>query len=274
MNQLLFHITQEMMTNLSGQQRPLVEEDYIRLRQSLSDIEGILQRVMVPPPPANVVVAPVVAPVIAPVIAPVVAPIVRPVVAPVVTLPRRNPLNRMVTPPPRNQHQIAPERPQRVQPVRQVQNQTYEQAVAPFYERLHNQRRRKIVVKSKVLKKSLLDATMEDICGICMDSHKKRDTIETSCCKHSFGAECFKTYQRTTRTCPCPICRNETFEIMEFRARKPSRVTTPATTPATATNATTATTPAENTSAPPADIVVPTNVPIVDVPIVNLVDVV
>jgi hypothetical protein len=176
----------------------------------------------------------------------------------------------MVTPPPRNQHPLPPERPQRVQPVRQAQIQTYEQAAAPFYERLHNQRRppRKVVVKSKVLKKRELDVTMEDVCGICMDSHKKRDTIETSCCKHSFGAECFKTYQRTTRNCPCPICRNDTFEIMEFRARKPSRVTTPAT-PATA-NAI----PAENATAPPAEIAVPTNVPIVDVPIVNLVDVV
>lgn len=266
MNQLLFHITQEMMTNLSGQQRLLGEEDYRTLRQSITDIEGILQRVMVPPS-ANNVVAPINAPIIAPVIAPVVAPRIVPFSP--LQPPRRNIQERMVTPPPRNQHPLPPERPQRVQPVRQAQIQTYEQAAAPFYERLNNQRRRKVVVKSKVLKKRLLDATMEDVCGICMDSHKKRDTIETSCCKHSFGAECFKQYQRTSRTCPCPICRNDTFEIMEFRARKPSRVTTPAT-PAIA-NAI----PVENAIADtPVVIADPTNVPIVDVPIVNLVDVV
>ena len=57
-----------------------------------------------------------------------------------------------------------------------------------------------------------LEAPMEDVCIICMDTHAIKDTVLT-CCGHRFGGDCFKTWhnQRTRMNMcmNCPMCKNE-----------------------------------------------------------------
>jgi hypothetical protein len=64
----------------------------------------------------------------------------------------------------------------------------------------------------KHLTRKELEAPMDDICIICMDTHAIKDTVLT-CCGHRFGTDCYKTWhkQRTRmKMCMnCPMCKNE-----------------------------------------------------------------
>jgi len=76
--------------------------------------------------------------------------------------------------------------------------------------------------KQKVIKKAELEKETEDICSICFEKHKLKDSIVTSC-RHVFGYKCFEQYinanlNSTTR--PCPICRTPHYSLMSFKARK------------------------------------------------------
>jgi len=57
-----------------------------------------------------------------------------------------------------------------------------------------------------------LEAPMEDVCIICMDTHAIKDTVLT-CCGHRFGTDCYKKWQkqrtRMKMCMNCPMCKNE-----------------------------------------------------------------
>jgi hypothetical protein len=69
------------------------------------------------------------------------------------------------------------------------------------------------IVKENVKRLTLeeLEAPMDDVCIICMDTHAVKDTLLT-CCGHRFGRDCFKMWhnQRSIMNMcmNCPMCKN------------------------------------------------------------------
>ena len=78
--------------------------------------------------------------------------------------------------------------------------------------------------KVKVIKKSDLNGLLSDACGICLEQHKKVDTV-TCNCQHTFGQECFGRWKRTClsgfKDPSCPTCRAKTTELTSYRQRAP-----------------------------------------------------
>jgi hypothetical protein len=64
-----------------------------------------------------------------------------------------------------------------------------------------------------------LDGPMEDVCGICMESHVMRDTVGT-CCEHQFGETCYETWtnhcKQTRTVMSCPMCKKSKPKIHYF----------------------------------------------------------
>jgi hypothetical protein len=54
------------------------------------------------------------------------------------------------------------------------------------------------------------------ICCICLDTHKYKDIIKTSC-NHIFGKKCFKPILKNEYK--CPMCRNTKLSLTIFRAK-------------------------------------------------------
>lgn len=92
--------------------------------------------------------------------------------------------------------------------------------------------------KIKTLKKSEETVLLPDVCGICLDSHLKLDSITISC-NHEFGELCFNQWKNTCQTAgkpvKCPICRIPASKYVKYRKRvvgppraKKSRTPTPA----------------------------------------------
>lgn len=91
--------------------------------------------------------------------------------------------------------------------------------------------------KTVAISKKRMDEVMPDKCGICIEFHKKSDTVRT-CCGHDFGHECFDTWAATckrngTAHVSCPACRAKVTEITSFR-RYASRAAAAAPAPAPA----------------------------------------
>jgi hypothetical protein len=95
--------------------------------------------------------------------------------------------------------------------------------------RLANKNKEHVITKkTRVLKKSLLETPIEDYCGICMDNHLKKETVQTSC-GHCFGAECYERMldldgRKDPRKNICPMCRTKAPKLTYWRlpaTRKP-----------------------------------------------------
>lgn len=60
--------------------------------------------------------------------------------------------------------------------------------------------------------KAMLCSKMEDVCGICMDTHDIKDTVVT-CCQHQFGEKCLEQWshvcKRANKVMSCPLCKKE-----------------------------------------------------------------
>ena len=71
-----------------------------------------------------------------------------------------------------------------------------------------------------VLSKAKWDAPMEDVCGICMESHTMCDTLITSC-NHSFGKVCYGKWaaiRTNSRLCvSCPMCNTKSPTVTVYR---------------------------------------------------------
>jgi hypothetical protein len=73
------------------------------------------------------------------------------------------------------------------------------------------------IVRALCAKK--IDEPMGDACGICLETHKMRDGLHTSC-GHCFGAECMKSYlAHPNSKNACPICRQPKPKRTTFRPR-------------------------------------------------------
>lgn len=70
---------------------------------------------------------------------------------------------------------------------------------------------------------SVFHKNTEDVCGICLETHKKKQTLDCPC-QHSFGKKCFKgwmqTCQRNGKAITCPSCRQSVDRLKEFRQEK------------------------------------------------------
>ena len=81
----------------------------------------------------------------------------------------------------------------------------------------------KIIKKSKTVKTLETDSILPDACGVCLENHKKIDSL-TCNCTHQFGKECFNKWKnichKLKKNTPCPICRTTVNSITLFRARK------------------------------------------------------
>jgi hypothetical protein len=64
-----------------------------------------------------------------------------------------------------------------------------------------------------------LEAPMEDVCIICMETHAVGETV-TTCCGHRYGAECFGAWhkQRVAMGCcgNCPMCKKEGISLTRY----------------------------------------------------------
>jgi hypothetical protein len=81
--------------------------------------------------------------------------------------------------------------------------------------------------QTRVLKKSLMEKPIEDCCGICLETHLKKDTVQTSC-GHCFGAECYERMLdldgvRTPRKNICPMCRTKAPKLTYWRLPAPRK---------------------------------------------------
>lgn len=80
--------------------------------------------------------------------------------------------------------------------------------------------------KSKVIKKKDLEQSLDHVCGICLETHKKQESVLCNC-THEFGHECLKTWtetcQRNRQNTNCPTCRQSLTLVTSFRARAAPR---------------------------------------------------
>jgi hypothetical protein len=86
-------------------------------------------------------------------------------------------------------------------------------------------------LKEKVVKQTELNVTLENLCGICLDEHVKKDSLLCNC-NHEFGKDCFNQWldicKASNQVVTCPTCRIAVKEIIGFRARAPKRLATAA----------------------------------------------
>ena len=82
--------------------------------------------------------------------------------------------------------------------------------------------RNKITTKTKALNKKEKDKLNDDVCGICLEHHKKLDTVKCNC-NHEFGNECLQKWKlncnNNSKKLSCPTCRMITTNILSFKER-------------------------------------------------------
>jgi hypothetical protein len=92
--------------------------------------------------------------------------------------------------------------------------------------------RRNPLEKTVTIKKAEFDAICVDSCAICLEKHKKGDTVMTDCC-HEFGKECFNQWFTSPNSNhKCPTCRKEMPCVTAFKTRVSRTLTGPASAPA------------------------------------------
>jgi len=98
--------------------------------------------------------------------------------------------------------------------LQRVQEQIREHIRSERIQRIFRER------KQKVIKKEDLEKEIEDVCILCLDKHKLKDCIVTSC-NHMFGFECFQEFINTNENYNkhCPMCRNPDYCLTTFTAR-------------------------------------------------------
>ena len=70
--------------------------------------------------------------------------------------------------------------------------------------------------KYKFIKKVEMEKIVENVCGICINNHKKKEMVTLNC-SHEFGKECFNGWmdicKNNSKELTCPSCRVETTEL-------------------------------------------------------------
>jgi len=81
--------------------------------------------------------------------------------------------------------------------------------------------------KTVTIKQSEFYAICADSCAICLEKHKKGDTIMTNCC-HEFGKECYNSWMNSpTSNHKCPTCRKDMPRVTSFKVRITRKLTGP-----------------------------------------------
>lgn len=63
-----------------------------------------------------------------------------------------------------------------------------------------------------------LDTLCNDACPICMDTHKKGDSLITQCCGKRYGKNCFMEWFSTENSNKkCPMCRQDCIRITMYK---------------------------------------------------------
>ena len=61
--------------------------------------------------------------------------------------------------------------------------------------------------KHKILPRAAFEANCAEVCAICLETHKKGDSL-TTCCGHEFGKECYRSWIFSPASNhKCPTCR-------------------------------------------------------------------
>lgn len=103
--------------------------------------------------------------------------------------------------------------------------------VNEHYHRIQEEEERRLIRNIKmpnptvlVIPKSEINTPMNDVCGICLESHSKKDSLVCQC-HHAFGTKCFKTWFKTCKKnikkLTCPSCRQNVSNISCFRTKAP-----------------------------------------------------
>ena len=95
--------------------------------------------------------------------------------------------------------------------------------VGPYTAPLRPVVRRNPLEKMVTIKKADFEAPCIDSCPICLDIHKKGDSLTTEC-NHEFGKDCYNFWMNSlSSNKKCPTCRKETPRVTMYktRCRKP-----------------------------------------------------
>ena len=95
--------------------------------------------------------------------------------------------------------------------------------VGPYTAPLRPVVRRNPLEKMVTIKKADFEAPCIDPCPICLDIHKKGDSLTTEC-NHEFGKDCYNFWMNSlSSNKKCPTCRKETPRVTMYktRCRKP-----------------------------------------------------
>ena len=69
------------------------------------------------------------------------------------------------------------------------------------------------------LPKSECDIILPDACGICLENHKKRETVLCGC-NHAFGGKCLnkwtKMCKKSKKGLTCPLCRDPIIKTTNY----------------------------------------------------------
>lgn len=123
-----------------------------------------------------------------------------------------------------------PVEPRPIEPVRPRQTsleflrQRRERRELRQQEEARKQRERLLKMKNitKILKKSEFESVLPDVCGICLENHKMKETVLCSC-NHVFGEECYNRWKNNCvnngKFVSCPTCRVEVKQITTYKQR-------------------------------------------------------
>lgn len=75
-------------------------------------------------------------------------------------------------------------------------------------------------VEVEIIPREELNSITEDVCGICLENHKKKEIFVCSC-SHSFGMKCLKSWIEICHTnhkiLNCPICRQKIVKVKAYK---------------------------------------------------------
>ena len=91
--------------------------------------------------------------------------------------------------------------------------------VGPYTAPLRPVVRKNPLEKTVTIKNAEFDAICTESCSICLENHKKGDTIMTEC-KHQFGRQCYNSWMTAfTSNHTCPACRKVTPRVTLYKTR-------------------------------------------------------
>lgn len=87
-----------------------------------------------------------------------------------------------------------------------------------------NPRYTKPTYKEKVVAITKKQATTQEECPICQESHPRLNTLMADTCKHTFGTQCISHWMdicwtRDKKRATCPTCRVDIYSVTKYKER-------------------------------------------------------